>query len=135
MNSESEVNALINKAGFKYQIVEMRDEQATREFVEERKELFKTITEERQEIIDAGLEVSEVIQDQFERVEEEVAGYEDFQGNLTLDAFEAFRDSAINTDAGTYYVLRFNGKTQEEVLAERQKQKYDRDNTRKSKHN
>ena len=46
---------------------------------------------------------------------EPVAGYEDFYGNLTGDAFDAYEDKVEGVVGNKFYVLRFEGNTEEEI--------------------
>ena len=125
IESEQEIDKLSKQAGLKYQIIEVRDEAGARDFVEREKIKLRDNKEELEEREESGGFIPEGVRYEIEDLENSVAGYEDFYGNLTGDAFDAYEDKVEGVVGNKFYVLRFEGNTEEEILEDRSKQKYD----------
>ena len=125
IEAEQDRNRLTKQVGFKYHIVEIKDEAGVRDFVEREKLKLQDVQEEIEERREDGRTIDRSLMALFDELEYAVESYEDFQGNLTIDAFAAYEEKIDGITGNNFYVLRFDGNTREEIEESRSKQKYD----------
>ena len=110
-------------AALKYQIIEVKNEQAVRKMIELRRDQIKVL---RQNGI---IEESKI-----QEFEDILSIFEDSNGELTEDAFneyERMQEKAGLSTENTFYVLRFEGETNRRIRDSRRDQKYDKETLEK----